>query len=181
MVRSFKIFFIPSCFVLCYIFISENSRSESSSLPKYWLFRVRLMGIQYSIQFLTNEGAFIKQNNFKQFPLQGVLLGSLKEAQAHLVECGDPRTLDATLLKNEADLSPEIMLKIINNKVKKAEEGEESKKRKKSKDLDDLNRNNESKSDEKRNAAPAENSAITSKECDVTMGSCPFAQVRMKF
>ena len=93
------------------------------------------------------------------------------------MECGDPRTLDATLLKNEADLSPEIMLRIINNKVKKAEEGEESKKRKKSNDLDDLNRNNGSQSDEKRIAAPAENSAITSKECDVTMGSCPFAQV----
>ena len=97
------------------------------------------------------------------------------------MECGDPRTLDATLLKNEADLSPEIMLRIINNKVKKAEEGEESKKRKKLKDLDDLNRNNESKSEEKRNAAPAENSAITSNECDVTMGSCPFAQVGIKF
>ena len=95
------------------------------------------------------------------------------------MECGDPRTLDATLLKSEADLSPEIMLRIINNKVKKAEEGEESKKRKKSNDLDDLNRNNGSQSDEKRIAAPAENSAITSKECDVTMGSCPFAQVRM--
>ena len=156
--------------------LRENFWCESSSLPQFWLFRVRLMGIQYSTQFLNSEGVFCESFSTNRFSLKqpiftGVLLASIKEAQAFLAEAGDPRTLDASMLRSEADISPEIQLRIIANKIKKDEADGTSKKRKDSKD----------------SASQDTNPTLTfqlrkeylGNECNVVEGSCEFAQVKV--
>ena len=134
------------------------------------------MGIQYSIQFLNSEGVFCESFSTNRFSLKqpiftGVLLASIKEAQAFLAEAGDPRTLDASMLRSEADISPEIQLRIIANKIKKDEADGTSKKRKDSKD----------------SASQDTNPILTfqlrkeylGNECNVVEGSCEFAQVKV--
>ena len=172
--------------------LKEDFWSESSSLPQFWLFRIRLMGIQYSTQFLNSEGGSLYSiqdksthtrfcQSLPSFIFAGVFLPSIKEAQAHLAESGDARVLDASLLRSEADLSPEIQLKIITNKIKKHEAEGTSKKKKDSKDPRSFDKSpiiKEGKLTENCDTQQECFSVQRNNECNVTEGTCPFAQVK---
>ena len=108
----------------------------------------------------------------------GALLPSIKEAQAHLAESGDARVLDASLLKSEAEISPEIQLKIITNKIKKHEGT--SKKKKDSKDPRSQNKspNIEEEKLTENFDTQQEYSVQRKNKCNITEGTCPFAQVK---
>ena len=106
----------------------------------------------------------------------GVLLPSTKEAQAHLTEAGDARVLDASLLRNEADISPEIQLRIITNKIKKDEAEGTSKKKKDTASHDKNPIIERGKLPEKFDQQ--EYSVKSNNKCDVAEGTCQFAQVK---
>ena len=101
--------------------------------------------------------------------LAGVLLPSIKEAQTHLTEAEDARVLDASLLRTEADISPEIQLRIITNKIKKGEAEETLKKKK--------DPTSQEKSPIIKRGKLTEYSVKSSNKCDVTEGTCQFVQV----
>ena len=105
------------------------------------------------------------------------MLPSIKEAQAHLTKSGDRRVLDQTLLRAEADISPEIQLRIITNKIKKDQEAEGTSKKKK-----DPTSHDETEGDRVKFAENFEQQqkylAKSNNKCDVADGSCKFAQVK---
>ena len=85
--------------------------------------------------------------------------------------------LDAFLLRTEADISPEIQLRIITNKIKKDEAEGTSKKKKDQTNHDENSPIMESeklreKIDEQ------EYSLKNNNKCDVAEGTCQFAEVK---
>ena len=84
--------------------------------------------------------------------------------------------LDASLLRNEADISPEIQLRIITNKIKKDEAEGTSKKKKDTASHDKNPIIERGKLPDKFDQQ--EYSVKSNNKCDVAEGTCQFAQVK---
>ena len=107
------------------------------------------------------------------------MLPSIKEAQAHLAETGDPLVLDAASLRSEADFSPEIHLRIITNKIKKDGTEGTSKKKKVSNDPMSHDLDKSPVVERENFNEQQEYSVKRSNDCDVAEGNCQFVQVNI--